>query len=101
MIGIAALVIGGLGAAALFGLSVTLDQYECSKCKTVGKSEAVRLFSFPILKGSITITGSLTGQTCDHAWRRWFANSKGLIFNRQNWDGCFGEPSWLEELGKK
>jgi len=35
---------------------------------------------------------SLTGQKCRHDWQWYFANSFGLLFNRENWSGPLNYP---------
>jgi hypothetical protein len=90
-----------VGCCALVGLSHTRDQYECSRCKALSEARSIVLFSIPIWTGGKTVKGSLTGRPCEHAWRKWFSNSTGVALNWQNWDGCFGESPWLEELGKQ
>jgi hypothetical protein len=100
-VAIGAVAVVAAACCALTGLSHTRDQYECSRCKTLSEARNLRLLSVPIWTSGKTIEVSLTGLPCEHAWRKWFSNSTGVAFNRQNWDDCLGEPPRLEELGRQ
>jgi len=90
-----ALSVAILVAVALFGLSHTRDFYACNACKSIGESKAIRVFRFPIWKEHIRVTRSVTWVKCKHKWRWYFANSAGILFNRENWDGPIGNsPNW-------
>ncbi len=90
-----------LALTAVFGLSFTRDSYACYSCKSLGRSEALRVFGFPIWKGRVRLTHSVTGKSCKHHWEWYFASSTGILLNRQNWDGPIGIYPFAEELQKQ
>lgn len=93
-----------LAVMVLFGLSHTRDHYACHSCKSHGESRALRVFGVPILRERIKVTRSLTGNTHKHEWQFYFANSQGILFNREYWDGPLGDyPSqeWTQERENK
>ena len=85
-----------LAITILFGLSYTRDYYACDGCESLGESEALHIFVLTIRLKPIHITDTLTGKQCDHEWRRYFANSKGILLNQENWDGPLGDYPWDE-----
>jgi len=82
----------------LFDLSFTHDSYACYVCRSIGKSYALRVSRVPVWKQRIRVTYSLTRKQCDHEWQWYFANSKGIFFNRENWDGPIGNYPFAEEI---
>ena len=85
-----------------FQLSKTRDAYVCHSCKGFGRSTALRVFRFRVIRTHIRLTRSLTGQKCSHTWEWYFANSHGLFFNsRGDWDGPIGAYPYHKELDQQ
>ena len=82
----------------LFGVSFTDDSYACYSCRSLGRSKAVRVFRVPVWKKHKRVTLSLTRKQCDHEWQWYFANSKGFLYNREDWDGPIGNYPFAEEI---
>ena len=97
-----ALVAGiGLMSTILFGLSRTHDSYACYKCKSVGRSHALRAWGMPIWREKVNLWRSVTDSPCAHQWIWYFANSRGLLLCRRDWDGPIGKYPFHEEFIEK
>jgi len=94
-----------IGRTILYDLSYTRDYYACEKCKSLGESWALRVRGQPIRLTPIPVTQTLTGKRYPHDWRRYMANSHGILFNQENWDATdlcdFPWQRWLEDLENK
>ena len=91
-----AIIVIGVGVTVVVGLSVTRDYYACALCKSLGEARGLHVFRMRIPLTPVRRTQSLTDAKCDHTWRWYFANSKGFLLNRENWDGPLGDYPWQE-----
>lgn len=86
----------GVARTVLFGLSLTRDYYACDDCRSLGAGRAIHLFGQRIPLTPVRRTQSMTHAPCDHRWRWYFANSTGILFNSEDWDGPLGDYPWQE-----
>ena len=85
-----------LSLIGTFGLSRTRDYYVCGKCKSLGEGRALRVFRLRIPLSRIQRTKGMMNISCKHEWRWYFANSEGILLNKENWDGPLGDYPWAE-----